>query len=90
MSEEKSNNENSRRKFIKNCLACTAGFAVLGGLDFPEKLFAQKRAEFYKRSLPFTEELLALIYASAKRTVEWTMDWREARDLKQRWKLEGQ
>ena len=55
-----------------------------------EKLFAQKRAEFYKRSLPFREELLALIYASAKRTVDWTMDWREARDLKQRWKLEGQ
>ncbi len=50
MTEEKNCNENSRRKFIKNCLACTAGFTILGGLDFPEKLFAQNTDGLHKAS----------------------------------------
>jgi pyruvate formate lyase activating enzyme len=57
MAEDNKVDENSRRKFIKNCLACTAGFAVLGGLDFPQKLFAQNAEGLHIASYwePMTE-----------------------------------
>lgn len=50
MVDSEKSNENSRRKFIKNCLACSAGFAILGGIDFPEKLFAQTGDGLHKAS----------------------------------------
>jgi len=54
-----------------------------------EKWFVQKKAGFYGRKLPFTEELCAVVYGSAKRAVDWTMDWREARDCRGRWGIQG-
>jgi hypothetical protein len=54
-----------------------------------EKWFVQRKAEFYGRKLPFTEELCAVVYGSAKRMVDWTMDWEEARDCRARWGIEA-
>jgi hypothetical protein len=52
-----------------------------------EKWFVQRKMRFYGRTLPFTEELFAVVYGNAKRVVDWTMDWREARDLRARWEI---